>query len=366
MFLKFKFYYLIILLLIISTKGILSEECSIKQEIKVGLIKNIFIDYKYYLYYTLGEFSKKNQIKFKIEEVNNNVDEFDIIFGEYRDLEKLSINKIEIPQKISRFYKNNEIEILNNILPLDLDTFILLNHDNAQKLNFEELIDVYSPIKYTVGLSYLSKENNFNLLIYQFEKNTINFRSLTFDLAKDLFNKLYRNINKNILYANYLDIYNSHENYENIYTLFSDGALLYKNINYSSFQLFPKSKYIWDHEKGYFIENLNQNPSSFYGFSAYINNAQNYGFLCYLVEEDVRLKTFTDFNIQISPFSMNEVVKIKNDIPDKYKIILEEKNKFILEPNYNLEYENFEKITDILFNQDKYFDMFDSSNYLNR
>ena len=354
-----------IFVLIFVSKEILSDECSIKDEIKIGLIENNYIDYKYYLYYTLGEFSKKNLINFEINQVNNNADEFDIIFGEYRDLKKLSTNKIKIPKSVSDFYYNNEIKILDNIFPLDLDTFILLSHDNKTQLNLESLIDVYSPIKYTLGLSFLSNDDMINLLIYQIEKNKINLNSLTFELSVNLLNKIYKNINKNILYSNYLDIYNSYENYENIYTLFSDGVLLYKNLDYESFQLFPKSNYIWDEEKGYFKQNINQNPISFYGFSAYLSSTDNSGFLCYLIEEDVRNKTFEDFNVQISPLSMYELANINQDISDEYKTILENKNKFIFNPNYKSEYDNLEIVKDVFFNQNRNYDMFDSINYLN-
>lgn len=365
MFLKFKFKYFLILLLVFITKSTLSEECSIKEEIKIGLIESNYIDYKYYLYYTLGEFSKRNKVNFKINQVNHNADEFDIIFGEYRDLKKLSINKNKIPNNLANFYRNNEIEVSDNIFPLDLDTFILLSHDNKIQLSLEELIDEYSPLKYSLGLSFLSSDDMINLLVYQIEKNSISLNSLSFELSINLFNKIYKNINKNILYSNYLDIYNSYENYENIFTLFSDGVLLYKNLDYNSFQLFPKSHYTWNEEKGYFKKILNQNPISFYGFSAYVNNSDNIGFLCYLIEEDVRLKTFEDFNVQISPLSMNELVNINQLISDDYKTILENKNKFIFNPNYELEYDNLEIVKDVLFNQDRNYDMFDSTNYLN-
>lgn len=363
MFLKLK--YVLIFVLVFVTKEILSDECSIKDEIKIGLIENNYIDYSYYLYYTLGKFSKKNLINFEINQVNNNADEFDIIFGEYRDLKKLSTNKIKIPKSVSDFYYNNEIKISDNIFPLDLDTFILLSHDKKTQLNLESLVDVYSPIKYTLGLSFLSNEDIINLLIYQIEKNKINLNSLTFELSVNLLNKIYKNINKNILYSNYLDIYNSYENHENIYTLFSDGVLLYKNLDYQSFQLFPKSNYIWDEEKGYFRQNINQNPISFYGFSAYVSSTDNSGFLCYLIEEDVRSKTFENFNVQISPLSLYELVNINQDISDEYKTILENKNKFIFNPNYKLEYDNLEIVKDVFFNQNRNYDIFDSTNYLN-
>ena len=46
-------------------------------------------------------------------------------------------------------------------------------------------------------------------------------------------------------------------------------------------------------------------------FSAYLNSFQSSGFLCYLIDEKVRLKAFKDFNIQLSPLSIHEVKKLK-------------------------------------------------------
>ena len=42
--------------------------------------------------------------------------------------------------------------------------------------------------------------------------------------------KLPENLNKNIVNNNFLEVFNSYENSENVYTLFSDGILLNKNI----------------------------------------------------------------------------------------------------------------------------------------
>ena len=59
--------------------------------------ENSYIDYKYYLYYALGDYSLLNDIEFTISEVNQNANEFDIIFGEYRDLKKLA-SQLQINQ----------------------------------------------------------------------------------------------------------------------------------------------------------------------------------------------------------------------------------------------------------------------------
>ena len=102
--------FLIFLLIIISNKSN-SNECLTKKGLNIGFIENSYIDYKYYLYYALGDYSLTNDIEFSISEVNQNANEFDIIFGEYRDLEKLSLNQTQIPNRVLNFYNDNEIEI---------------------------------------------------------------------------------------------------------------------------------------------------------------------------------------------------------------------------------------------------------------
>ena len=68
--------------LLIFQKNSIANECLIKKDLNIGLIENNYIDYKYYLYYALGEYSLLNDIEFTISEVNKNANEFDIIFGE--------------------------------------------------------------------------------------------------------------------------------------------------------------------------------------------------------------------------------------------------------------------------------------------
>ena len=357
--------FLTFLLLFIFQKNSIANECLIKNDLNIGLIENNYIDYKYYLYYALGEYSLINDITFTISEVNHNANEFDIIFGEFRDLAKLSLNQTQIPNKVLNFYNNNEIEIMENIFPLDLDTFILLSQDDYEKLTFEEFSELYNPIKYTLGMSFKTKEDIINLIIYHLEQPSINFNSLSFELTADLFSKTYENLNKNIVNNNFLEVFNSYENSENVYTLFSDGILLNKNIDFRSFQLFPKSKYIWDSEEGVFKESLESKPSSFYGFSAYLNNSQGSGLLCYLIDEEVRLKAFEDFNIQLSPLSINELRSIEDDLPDDYKTILENKNKNILKPNYSVENKNYDLFSGLIFGKYKYDDIIDNKDYLN-
>lgn len=361
---KFKFF-LYLFIIIFLPKLSFANDCLSKQDIKVGLFENRYIDYKYYLYYMLGEYTFENEINFEISKVNNNADEFDIIFGEYRDLEKLSYNQTEVPKKVLEFYQKNEIEIIGNIFPLDLDTFIILSQQNGEKLNFEDLSQLYSPLKYTLGISLQTKEDIINLLIYILDRPNIDLNSMTFELIVELFNKTYENMNKNIIDANYMEFFNSYENSENIYTLFSDGILLNKNISYESFQLFPKSKYIWNEDQGVFKESYEDIPISFYGFSAYLNNSQNSGFLCYLTNEKVRLKTFKDFNIQLSPLSIHELEKIEDELPQNYKEILTLKNKNIIKPNYLSNYKNYDLFLDMFLDNKSYGNIFDNQNYLN-
>ena len=357
---------LIFFLLLTLPKNSNSNECLTKKELNIGLIENNFIDYKYYLYYVLGEYSLLNDIQFTISDVNQNANEFDIIFGEFRDLAKLSLNQVQIPDKISNFYNDNEIEVMGNIFPLDLDTFIILSKDDYKKLTFEEFSEFYNPIKYTLGMSLKTKEDIINLIIYHLEQPSIKLNSLSFELTSDLFAKIYENLNKNIINNNFLEVYSSYENSENVHTLFSDGILLNKNTDFRSFQLFPKSKYIWDDEEGVFIKNLENKPLSFYGFSAYLNNSQSSGFLCYLIDEEVRLKAFKDFNIQISPLSINEVRNIEDELPDSYIKILENKNKNILKPNYASENKKYDLFSGLFFGRYKFNDIIDNQDYLNQ
>ena len=362
---NFKGFLIFCLLIIISNKSN-SNECLTKKGLNIGFIENSYIDYKYYLYYALGDYSLLNDIEFTISEVNQNANEFDIIFGEYRDLEKLSLNQTQIPDKVLNFYNDNEIEIIGNLFPLDLDTFIILSKENNQKLTFEEFSELYNPIKYTLGMSFQTKEDIINLLIYHLEQPSINLNSVSFELIADLFVKTYENLNKNILNNDFLEVYNSFENSENVHTLFSDGILLNKNTGFESFQLFPKSKYIWSDEQGKFQQNLETIPFSFYGFSAYLNNFKSSGFLCYLIDEKVRLKAFKDFNIQLSPLSIHEVKKIEDELPDNYVKILENKNKNIFKPDYSSEFKKYDLFSGVFFGQNKLDDILENPDYLNR
>lgn len=340
------------------------SECLAKNNLKVGIIENEFIDYKYYLLYTLGNYSIDEEIEFEIDVVNDNIDEFDIVFGEYYDLIKLSRYQIKYPNKINSFYKKNKINITDNILPLDLDTFILLSKFQESNIFFEELSTYKNPFNYTFGMSMKPKENFIKFFMYGLKENSININDINFESKINLFKSLFRNQNKNILNSNYYEIYESYQNNENIFTLFSDGILLYGDIEYEHFQLFPISNFEWDKKKGLFIKDELIKPVSFYGLSAYINNTNNVGYLCYLVDEKIRISSFKKFNINISPLSNEELVSIKNEIPDNYKKILNEKNRSILDLNYESNLQYYELITSIIEGKKEYINQIDTENYL--
>ena len=65
--------------------------------------------------------------------------------------------------------------------------------------------------------------------------------------------------------------------------------------------------------------------------STLVNNINQVGLLCHFVKDSVRENTFRDFNLQISPLSINEVQNILDLLPTGYSKILELKNKNIIE-----------------------------------
>ncbi len=322
-------FFFILIFLISASFNLKSKECINTDILKIGIIENDYIDYKYYLYYMLGEYTHSKSVKFELEIVENNIDEFDIIFGEYYDLYNLSINKINLPDKIKNFYNKNELNITENLLPLDLDTFILLSKSEFIQINFEDLVNHYDQVKYTLGFSIKSKENLYKFTNHILDTNEFKFTDIAVESKLDLLSKIYKNLNRSLIESNYLEIYNSYEENENVFTLFSDGILLYKNLDYNEFQLLPKSQYFWNEEKGFFEKKETYEPVSHFGFSAFINNNNQTDFICFLLDKDNRLNSFKNFNIELSPLSMFEVEDIENDIDDKHKIILKSKNKFI-------------------------------------
>ncbi len=360
----YKFFFTLFFF-ILSFKDLFSGDCAVNSDLKVGIIDNSYYDYKYYLYYTLGNYSLINSIDFELDYVNNNYDKFDIIFGEFYDLKKISKNIANESMKIENFYEKNGISIVDNVYPLDLDTLIILSREETNNFSFEELSNFYNSTKYTLGLSFKPLYNFSKLMVYSLNGETNYLNNISLESKLHLLKKSYVNMNKNVLDVNYNDIYNSYNIDENMFTLFDDGILLYENLKYSSFQLFPKSRYNWNFEKGYFDTDKNVNPTSFFGFSAYLNSNNHSGFICYLTEREVRTNAFTKFNLGISPLSSYEIQNIKEKIPEEYLKILDLKNQKIFD--YDLDYDEafYNTLVDIIFDKDNNINIIKSENFLN-
>ncbi len=346
-------------------KNVFSEECKINDKINVGVINDKFINYLPYLYYELDKYSYKNSLNFDLRYVKNDPDEFDIIFGDYSDLKKLSSFDIKIPDKISQYYENNRISFSQNLFPLDLDTLIVLNRNNYEFKHFEELSKYYDPLHYTFGLSLEPNTYSKKFITYLIGYEDFKLDDLSTEIFLNSMVKSYRNLNKNILKADHDIIFNSYENSENLYTMFADGILLYKNVKYETFQLLPKLKYKWNKNKGIFDLNSSNDATSFFGFSAYLNNQNHSGFICHLINEDARLNAFQNFNIQISPLSLIEVESIIEDIPVKYLEILKSKADNIIEIDKNDSSISTNTLIDIIISKKAYVDVLKQRSYLN-
>ena len=363
LFKNFQIYFLFILFFIIKTLS--GNECGTKSPLKIGLIDNDYINYEYYLYYELGNFAVDKNVEFEIQKVKNNVNEFDIIFGEYYDLIKLSQNKVNYPTSIKNYYSENNIELSNNIFPLDLDTFILISKNIEKKINnLEDLSKYYDPIRYTLGINFKLQNEVSKIIAYNTGYTDFNLEIIENETLLNLFGKAYKNLNKNILSSDFLETYNSYENGENVYTLFNDGILLNKNFKYHTYQLFPQSKYKWNRDEGIFLEKSETIPYSYYGFSAYLNNTNEFGFLCHLIKEDVRNNSFKNFNIALSPLSANEV-KGYEELPEGYIEILNSKNQNILNINYKNFSQKYELLKSIIFGNHSYQESIETNDYLN-
>ena len=363
LFKNFQIYFLFILFFIIKTLS--GNECETNSPLKIGLIENDYINYEYYLYYELGNFAVDKNLEFEIQKVENNVNEFDIIFGEYYDLIKLSQNKVNYPTSIKNYYSENNIELSNNIFPLDLDTFILISKNIEKKINnLEDLSKYYDPIRYTLGINFKLQNEVSKIIAYNTGYTDFNLEIIENETLLNLLGKAYKNLNKNILSSDFLETYNSYENGENVYTLFNDGILLNKNFKYQTYQLFPQSKYKWNRDEGIFLEKSETIPYSYYGFSAYLNNTNEFGFLCHLIKDDVRNNSFKNFNIALSPLSANEV-KGYEGLPEGYIEILNSKNQNILNINYKNFSQKYELLKSIIFGNHSYQKSIETNDYLN-
>ena len=356
---------LLLIFIFVNIKSIFaSEECKTNSNIRIGLIEDAYIDYQYYLYYELGNFAQTKNIEFDFEFVENNADDFDIIFGEWDKISNLSLNEISLPSKVKKFYEDNGININTNILPLDLDTYIVLSNQKYSLKNLEELSNFYSPTKYTLGMNFSINKDLLRLISFLSRQDLQEVKPLTVESTLSSLNRLYKNSNKNILNADFIEIYNSYVSKENLFTLFSDGILLYKNLPDSSFNLFPQSKYIWNEELGIFKNDKNHIPYSFFGFSAYVNNTNQIGLICHFLKEEVRTHTFKNFNIQISPLSINELNNFEN-LPYEYSEIIKVKNQNIITINEKLSDEIYNEMRNIIFEKSSYQNFEESNNYLN-
>jgi len=360
----FQIYFFFIFFFLIKLLN--ANECASTSPLKIGLIDNDNIDYQHYLYYELGNYAAKKNLEFEIEIVKNNSNKFDIIFGEYFDLIKLSQNEINYPKEVQKFYIENGIKILNNTLPLDLDTFIIVSNNVDKKINsLEELYNYYDPIRYTLGMNLKSDNYIAKIIGYNTEYKEFNFQSVINETLINYLGKTYKNLNKNILSSNFFEVYNSYENDENVYTLFSDGVLLNKNFDYITYQLFPQTKYKWDDKKGIFVNRLGLTPLSYYGFSAYINKTNQFGFLCHMIKKNIRKNSFKNFNIALSPLSVTEIEDF-DFIPEGYLEILKNKNKNILDINFDNYAFKSESLRNIIYGNEKYQKVIDTNNYLNK
>ncbi len=355
--------FLLLFLFFYSKPIAASDECIGEKNLKIGIMNNDYIDYRYYLYYELGNYAQENSINFEINIVDKNIDDFDIIFGEYNDLKNFSTTEILLPDKIKKFYEDNGLDIKNNILPLDLDTLIILSNESYSLKNLEELSNFYSPIKYTFAMSFNNNDELPKLIQLSSHQDNLKLESHTIESTLSLFNKIYNNSNKNILDANYDELYNSYESKENLFTLFSDGVMLYKNLENSYFNLFPQNKFIWNEKLGVFSEISNSIPYSYYGFSAYINNTNQIGLICHFTKDEVRKNTFKNFNLQISPISMSELRNLEN-LPIGYEKIIELKNKYIIEIDQNLS-SQINLVRDVIYEKQNYRDLIKSDIYFN-
>ena len=326
-------------------------------------MNNDFIDYQYYLYYELGNYAQQNDLDFELAFVNQNIDEFDIVFGEFNQLKNLSIKEISLPNNIKKFYGDNGLEIKHNILPLDLDTLVVLSDQSSSIKNLEEFSNIFIPIKYTLGMNFNNNEHLSKLISFSSHQQIMDLESHTVESTISYLKKLYSNTNKNILDANFFELYNSYESKENLFTLFSDGILLYKNLQDSYFNVFPQNKFKWNEDLGVFDHISEFIPYSYYGFSAFINNSNQIGLLCYLTKQEVRNNTFRNFNLQIGPLSMSELKSFDN-LPAGYEEIVNLKNTNIIDEKQNI-LSQIDLIRDVIFSNQHYRDLIKSNNYLN-
>ena len=361
---KVKLNLFIIILLLFNK--LLFAECAIDKSIKIGLINDNFKDYSYYLKYELDLHQKSNNnFEYEFDIIKDQTfDGYDIIFGEYNKLSNLKKLELDLPDVLNKFYNKNNIFINTNIIPLDLDTILMISKIQNDKIYLEELSEIKSKYKYTLGMSLFDRGIISKFLNYNLPKKNSNKNFIFYENKLKLLSDIFVNVNYNIIFSNYDELYDSYENLENIFTLFDDGILLYRNLDYKSFQLFPKGKYLWNDNDGYYeIVDRNIIPYSFYGFSAYLVKPDS--FICHMVTNEARINAFEKFNLGISPLSESEVETIRDKIPINYYNILKQKNKNILSNYFDNNIIDIQKFPEILFNNNILSINDNIDNYLN-
>ena len=357
---------IILIINFLYSVNLYSKNCEIKKNIKIGILEYEFINYFQYIYYELDNFSSKNEIFFEIESIKKEFENYDIVFGEYVDINQYANKELEYPDEVLDFYKSNGIKITKNLIPLDLDTFILISNHENQNYNIflDDLININDSTKYTWGMSFKDSKRFINLINFNlsYQKEKLNHPKI--DYILNLYSKLYFKANNNLINSSLYELIESNNNDENIFNVFSDGILMNKDVSYSSFQLFPHTKFFWNENEGIFkrsIEN-NKKPFSFYGLSALINNKEAFSFICHLLDMNIRLNTFENFNNEISPISDNEIPNNVKNISEEYLDILKNKNKNIIDVNEK-DIEDLKVLLDLIKNNKTY--GLEVNNYLN-
>ena len=82
----------------------------------------------------------------------------------------------------------------------------------------------------------------------------------------------------------------THTKTKKMYLLFFKTVSFFSENGIQEYQLMPQTIYKWNKSLGYFEEKNKNIPFSFFGFSVYINNNDNYGFICHLIDKEVRLR----------------------------------------------------------------------------
>lgn len=361
----FKFVLIILIVYLNIPKTFAINDLKDIELIKVALIKDEFKDYKNYIEYELSSYSSEKKIEYQLIETDNleNENNFDIIFGEYNSLTKYSKNVKEMNLCQTKFYEKNNIEISEDIFPIDLDSYLIFSNKYKKKIqSFQDLSKLIDPLKYTIGFSLVKKNFVEDIFIFSSPNNLeVLYEDIIFLSNYSLLSRLNKNINKFTINSDHYDLYNSYINNENLFTIFEDGIILNKDFKYQYYQLFPQSNYQWDDEMGIFkkIDKLNQ--VSFFGLSVKLINDEYSDFFCFLTRNDRRKNAFENFNLGISPLSRNEVLNIS--VSEEYLKILDRKKNNII--NLSDEYKNIFTNNNYIETKMKKINDYMSLNYLN-